>query len=58
MGAPSITAYFRVGRFLIAPEFQWGLAGVPTSANSHVSYRGPLFYMRFVLPFEIDRIRQ
>lgn len=54
--APSLTAYFRVGRFLIAPEFQWGLAGDP-DLGIHVTHRGPAFYLRLVLPFEIDRIR-
>jgi hypothetical protein len=54
--APSLTAYFRVGRFLLAPEFQWGLAGDP-DLDHHVSHLGPVFYLRLVLPFEIDRIR-
>lgn len=54
--APSLTAYFRAGRFLIAPEFQWGLAGDPDFPVD-VSHRGPAFYLRLVLPFEIDRIR-
>ena len=57
MAAPSITAYFRVGRFLIGPEFQWGLAGNP-DFPVNLSHQGPLFNLRFVLPFEIDRIRQ
>lgn len=54
--APSLTAYFRVGRFLIAPELQWSLAGDP-DLGEHVSHRGPAFYLRLVLPFEIDRIK-
>jgi len=63
LAAPSVAVYFRVGPILIAPEFQWGLAGDPgfdkrDPQGQHVSIRGPLFYMRFVLPFEIDRIRQ
>lgn len=55
--APSVAVYFRAGRLLIAPEFQWGLAGDP-DFPVHVSHRGPAFYLRVVVPFEIDRIRQ
>jgi hypothetical protein len=55
--APSITMYFRLGRILIAPEIQWDLAGDP-DFPVHVPHRGPLFYLRLVLPFEVDRIRQ
>lgn len=54
--APTLTAYFHAGRFLLAPEFQWGLAGDP-DLGVHVSHRGPVFYLRLILPVEIDRIR-
>jgi len=55
--APSVTMYFRLGRILLAPEIQWDLAGDP-DFPVHVAHRGPLFYLRLVLPFEVDRIRQ
>ena len=55
--APSLTAYFRLGRFLIAPEFQWGLAGDPDLLGP-TPHLGPVIYLRLVLPIEIGRIRQ
>jgi hypothetical protein len=47
-----------VGRILVAPEISWSLAGNPGTFIMLESHRGPLFYLKIVVPFEIDRIRQ
>jgi hypothetical protein len=63
--APGATLFIRAGRFLIAPEFQWMFAGSPDIEyielgmfTPYVASSGPHLSLRFVVPFEIDRIRQ
>lgn len=55
--SPTVTVYFRAGRILVAPELSWSLAGDPDFVM-HASHRGPIFYLKLVVPFEVDRIRQ
>jgi hypothetical protein len=54
--APSLAVYVPVHRILLAPEVQFALTGDP-DFRPRAGVRGPVFYLRVVIPFEIDRIR-
>jgi len=55
--APNFSAQLRVSRFLLIPEFVYSFAGSP-DLRWPVDHQGPIFSLRVVLPFEVQRIRR
>jgi hypothetical protein len=56
LAAPSLSVYVRLGSLLVIPELQYLLGEVPDLPRP-VEHRGPVASIRFVVPFEVSRIR-
>ena len=56
LAAPSLSVYARLGGLLVIPELQYFLGQNP-DLPWPVEHRGPVASIRFVVPFEVSRIR-
>jgi hypothetical protein len=55
--APNLSVQLRVSSFLVIPEFVYSFAGSPDQ-RWPVDHQGPIFSLRVVMPFEVQRIRR
>ncbi|HSE46912.1 MAG TPA: hypothetical protein VLA89_16455 [Gemmatimonadales bacterium] len=55
--APNLSIQLRVSRFLLVPEFVYSFAGSP-DLRWPVGSKGPIFSLRVVTAFEVQRIRR
>ena len=55
--APNLSVQLRVSRLLLIPEFVYSFAGSPDQ-RWPVDHHGPIFSLRVVMPFEVQRIRR
>ena len=56
LAAPGLSVYTRLGALLVIPELQYFLGRNP-KLPWPVEHRGPVASIRFVVPFEVSRIR-
>ena len=55
--APNFSVQLRVLRFVVVPEVMYSLSGSP-DVRWPVDHQGPVFSVRVVMPFEVQRIRR